>query len=496
MLMSTNGAKSDIWASSATPLSPPSTSTPPRWTEPGTGPYIGSRKHCGRRANPAALRGRFQPLLVADLRGAQYRRRIARKDHQVRLSNVKTADSTIAMLRDPYRYISRRAAELGEDVFETRLLLRPTTCMTGVEAAGIFYDPVRFQRAGAAPPALQKTLFGQGGVQGLDNEDHRQRKAMFLQIVQPDLVEALAEAMTREWQLAVDNWIEQGQIRLYPELQLLLTRVVCAWAGVPLPAGEVETRTRQLTALFDQAGHIGVGHLRSRVARKATDRWAADIIGQIRAGKLDPPTSSAAYIVAHHRDRHGRPLACRVAGVELLNVLRPTVASAVYITFVAHALDAHPAWKERLALGDGHEDMAFVEEVRRHYPFFPAVAALVREGFEWRGHRFPAGRRVLLDLHGTNHDSRYWPNPTRFDPDRFLGEEPDPFAFVPQGGGDPAIHHRCPGEPISTRLMIVALDQLVRHMKYTPLASSAPINFARLPALPAGGYPIRVDLGR
>ena len=58
-------------------------------------------------------------------------------------------------------------------------------------------------------------------------------------------------------------------------------------------------------------------------------------------------------------------MAPRVAGVELLNVLRPTVATAVYITFVAHALDAQPAWKERLALGDGHEDLAFVEEVRR-----------------------------------------------------------------------------------------------------------------------------------
>ncbi len=185
-------------------------------------------------------------------------------------------------------------------------------------------------------------------------------------------------------------------------------------------------------------------------------------------------------------------MASRVAGVELLNVLRPTVATAVYLTFVAHALDAHPDWKERLAHGDGSEDHAFVEEVRRHYPFFPAVAAVVREEFEWRGHRFPQGRRVLLDLYGTNHDSGYWPDPERFDPERFLGAEPDRFAFVPQGGGDPAVHHRCPGEPIATRLMIVALDQMVRHLSYTAVAPSAPVDFTRLPALPAGGYPIRL----
>jgi fatty-acid peroxygenase len=408
------------------------------------------------------------------------------------LSDLKSAGSTIALLRDPYRFISRRASELGADAFLTRLLLRPTTCMTGVEAAGVFYDPARFQRAGAAPGALQKTLFGQGGVQGLDGEDHRQRKAMFLQIVQPDRVEALAESVTRSWRRAVDDWEAVGRIQLYPRLQELLTLAVCEWAGVPLPAAEVEDRTRQLSALFDEAGQIGVGHLRSRAARRAADRWAAAVIDHVRAGKLDPPPSSAAYVVAHHREPNGRPMASRVAGVELLNVLRPTIATAVYITLVAHALDAHPACRKRLATGDGSEDTAFVEEVRRHYPFFPAVAAVVREDFHWGGHLFVKGRRVLLDLYGTNHDNRYWINPERFDPERFLGEEPDRFAFVPQGGGDPAAHHRCPGEPIATRLMVVALDQFVRHMTYTAVAPSAPVDFGRLPALPTGGYPIRL----
>src|SRR3546814_11730923 len=58
----------------------------------------------------------------------------------------------------------------------------------------------------------------------------------------------------------------------------LLTRAVCGWAGVPLPATEVEARSRQLSALFDDAGHIGVGPLRSRAARRTADSWAADIL--------------------------------------------------------------------------------------------------------------------------------------------------------------------------------------------------------------------------
>src|SRR3546814_9949975 len=142
----------------------------------------------------------------------------------------------------------------------------------------------------------------------------------------------------------------------------LLTRAVCGWAGVPLPATEVEARSRQLSALFDDAGHIGVGHLRSRAARRTADSWAADIIDQIRAGKLDLPSSSAACVIAQHREANGRPMASRVAGVELLNVLRPTVATAVYITFLAHALDTHPAWRERLTDSSSSEELAFVED--------------------------------------------------------------------------------------------------------------------------------------
>lgn len=230
---------------------------------------------------------------------------------------MRSPDSTIALLRDPYRFLSRRAAELGVAVFETRLMLRRTTCMTGAEAAAVFYDPERFRRAGAAPPPLQKTLFGQGGVQGLDGEHHRQRKAMFLQINHPARVEALAEVVAREWEWAVADWTAAGQIDLYPQVQLLLTRAVCEWAGVPLPEAEVETRTRQLTALFDDAGNIGLGHLRSRAARKAAERWTAKVIEQIRSGQLAVPDLSAASVIANYQEPDGQPMSPRIAAVEL-----------------------------------------------------------------------------------------------------------------------------------------------------------------------------------
>lgn len=41
--------------------------------------------------------------------------------------------------------------------------------MTGPEAVRLFYDPRRFVRRSATPKAIQKTLLGEGGVQGLDD---------------------------------------------------------------------------------------------------------------------------------------------------------------------------------------------------------------------------------------------------------------------------------------------------------------------------------------
>jgi fatty-acid peroxygenase len=400
-------------------------------------------------------------------------------------------DSTLALFRNPYRFISERASAIGEDVFETRLLLRRTICMTGPESAALFYDPAHFQRAGAAPARLQRTLFGEGGVQGLDGQPHRARKRLFLDIASPDRVEDLATTVSEHWIAAAGRWAETGEVRLYPDVQKLLTIAACEWAGAPLLDSEVEIRTREIVALFDDAGAVGPRHWRSRLARKAADQWAQRVIETIRAGDLRPSPTAAAHVLASHRTPDGQLLPAKIAGVELLNVIRPTVAVSVYITFVAHALARYPDWRRRLAAGDGTEDQMFVQEVRRFYPFFPAVAAVVRENFEWHGHRFRKGRRAMLDLYGINHDPRAWLHPHRFDPERFRTWDSDPYKLVPQGGGDVRVHHRCPGEPISVRLMALAVDMLTRRLDYVAALPDEPIDDTRLPALPRDGFAVR-----
>lgn len=407
------------------------------------------------------------------------------------IPRLSSLDTTHALLRDPYRFIGNECRRLDSDLFRTRLLLQDTICLSGRDAAVLFYDRDRFTRRGAAPEPVQATLFGKGGVQGMDGAAHRHRKAMFMSLMESGRINRLGELFHDEWQTAIGSWAQRSRVVLYDEVRVLLTKTVCRWAGVPLPDSEVPQRTRELSVLYDDAGSLPVRHFRSRRARKRSEHWAARLINEVRAGQLDTNRDSPMRTIAMHRDPDGELLSTRIAAVELLNLLRPTVAVAVYIVFLALALELHPRCRQPLVTpDDGYADM-FIDEVRRHYPFFLFVAARTRESFEWRSCAFPKSVRVLLDLHGTNHDGRAWEAPDEFRPERFAQGAVDRFSFVPQGGDEPHGNHRCAGEDIAVALMRVALDCLLSRMRYAVPEQDLRIDFSRLPALPGSHFLIQ-----
>lgn len=400
----------------------------------------------------------------------------------------KNLDSTLALISDPYRFISDRCRRHQSDLFETRLLLQRTICMTGPEAARLFYDPDLFARQGAMPKAIQKTLLGEGGVQGLDGGPHRQRKQMFMSLMSLDQIGGLTRLTAAEWQVRMRTWASTADVVLYTEFHRLLTRASCAWVGVPLTDSEVDARTRDIVALFDHAGSVGVRHLWSRWARKRADRWLANLVEEVRSGRLHPPEHTAIHAIAWHRSPDGELLTPHVAAVELLNVIRPIVAVSVYMVFVAHALHMHPDVRDKLLGIDGDYVHLFVQEVRHHYPFFPAVAARARQAFEWNVYNIPKGRRVMLDMFGTNHDRRTWERPEEFEPERFRRWDGGQFNFIPQGGGDHSAHHRCPGEWITIELMKQATVMLTRQLRYDVPEQDLRIEWSRMPALPRSRF--------
>lgn len=402
-------------------------------------------------------------------------------------------DSTLALLREGYDFIPRRCRRLHSDVFTTRLMLRRAVCISGRDAVAQFYVPGRFTRRGAMPTTTLTLLQDRGSVQTLDGEAHRQRKRLFLGLMSPQSIQRLVALADARWQARIRGWEARGgDIVLLDEVREILCGAACDWAGVPLGEGELEERTREFAAMIDGSGMAGPRNWRGQLLRRRSERWIRGLVEEVRQGRLSVPADSALQAVASHRDADGSPLPAKVAAVELINLLRPTVAVALYIVFAAHALHRNPEWRERLAGGSDAELEAFTQEVRRLYPFFPMIGGRVLQPFEWRGHRFEEGDWVLADLHGTNHDPRLWPDPEAFRPERFLPPEPpDENALVPQGGGDVRAGHRCPGEWITIALVKGALRQLCGAMRYEVPPQDLTIDLSRMPAAPQSGFILR-----
>lgn len=400
----------------------------------------------------------------------------------------KSLDSTLALLSDGYNFISKRCQRYNSDIFITRLLLQENICMQGEEAAKIFYDTNRFLRKGAMPKRAQKTLLGEGGVQGLDGDQHRQRKQMLMSLMTPQRINQLANITAEKWHGYIKKWENMDKVVLFPQVREILSRAVCNWAGVPLTESEVEQRTSDFGAMIDSPATIGLQHWQGRLARDRAELWLGDIIENVRKNKIEVDKEAALYVIAFHRNLQGELLDRRIAAVDLLNVLRPTVAIARYVIFAALALHEHPECQQQIQADEDNYIELFVQEVRRFYPFFPFVAARVKQEFDWKGYRFPQGMRVILDLYGTNHDARLWKQPEEFQPERFRDWDGSSFNFIPQGGGDYYQNHRCAGEWITIAIMKEALKLLITNMRYDMPEQDLQINLSTMPAIPKSQF--------
>lgn len=403
------------------------------------------------------------------------------------------ADCTLALARKGYGLLPDLRRRSGCPVVHTRLLGRRTVAMVGEEAARFFYDETHVRRAGAVPGPVQSTLFGHGAVHTLDGDAHRARKAWFLSELAAERLHGLVTDTVGAWDAAAAGWSAQPSVVLHEQASQVLVRGVCHWAGIPLEPEDVAATAADLVAMVDGFATAGPRHWRARAARRRRERWLGALVTDLRRGNaVEIPSRSVLRSIALHRDADGATLDARTAAVEVLNIVRPTVAVSWFVAFAAHAMHRWPEHREGLRSADVAYAEAFAHEVRRFYPFAPFVGGLAVRDLEWRGHPVPAGAMVLLDLYGQNHDPALWEAPYRFRPERFLDRPIGAFDLVPQGAGDPSTGHRCPGEPASV-VLLSALAQRLARLDWT-MASGQDLRIPlrRVPALPLSRIRIEV----
>ena len=407
------------------------------------------------------------------------------------IPNDSGIDNSLHLLTEGYRYIPDRCNHFQSNIFTTRLMGKKVICMSGAKAAEIFYDNELFHRKGSAPKRIQKTLFGQKGVQTMDDAKHWHRKQLFMSLMTSERIEMINELTTKQWQYAAQKWKKMERVVVFKETQEIMCRLACQWAGVPLWAKEVEERANDFGAMIDAFGAVGPRHWRGRRARNRAEKWIRTIIKQVRSGSLIADEDSALYKFVWHRELNGKLMSAQMAAVELINILRPIVAIARYITFSAVALHQYPETYEKLLSGDSEYSQMFVQEVRRFYPFGPFLGAKVRKNFTWSGQEFKVGGMVLLDVYGTNHSPTIWERPNEFLPERFRDWEGTPFNFIPQGGGDYDMGHRCAGEWITIEVMKKSLAFLTREIDYEVPKQDLNYSMIRMPTIPKSRFVIR-----
>jgi len=77
---------------------------------------------------------------------------------------------------------------------------------------------------------------------------------------------------------------------------------------------------------------------------------------------------------------------------------------------------------------------------------------------------------------------QFFPNPERFDPSRFEGTGPQPFTYLPFGGG-PRV---CPGSEFARAEMVVFLHHLVLNYEWSMIDPSEKIIMNPFPIFQKG----------
>ncbi|MFI8966452.1 cytochrome P450 [Streptomyces sp. NPDC053493] len=419
-----------------------------------------------------------------------------------------SVDNTLALLLKGYAWLPALSRRQGtrdggpgaDRPLRTRLLGHPVRVLRGPEAVAFFYDERHARRGGALPGPVLDTLFGRGAVHTLDGARHRARKALFLsELTGPAAVADLADRVTGEFRRRFDG-LRGREVTLFDEGALVLARAVSDWAGLPgHDAAGVERLGRDCVAMVDGFATAGPRHLRARRARARQEETLRRAVVRARreasASAAGPPRTALEAVV-RHREADGSLLDPATAAVELLNIVRPTVAVTWFLTFAAHALRPRPDVRRRLAADDAESARlarSFAHEVRRFYPFVPFLGALAPDGLVLAGERVPPGTMLLLDVYGQNHDPALWDEPFRFVPDRFLAAAPHSDALIPQGGG-PRDGHRCPGEDITVTVLSRLARELAR-LDFTVPDQDLRIPLNRVPTRPRDGFRLVVGPG-
>lgn len=178
-----------------------------------------------------------------------------------------------------------------------------------------------------------------------------------------------------------------------------------------------------------------------------------------------------------------------------------TLAWAMYLT------SAHPEAAERIrregeeVVGDREPTAAdytglaytraVIQETMRLYPPIWGLIRVAVEEDEIGGKKVEPGDRIVLFAYGAHHDPRFWDEPEKFKPERWMGDaakKRQKYTYLPFGGG----RRSCIGGAMSQVENTLALSILLRRFQPEYVGQGVPGINATVTLTPRGGLHFKV----
>lgn len=408
---------------------------------------------------------------------------------QVPETKIKLKDAK-ELMNKGYNLLGELREDVDAPVVKAEFFNKSITVIYGEEAARKFYDPENFKREGAMPKPVLKTLFGEDGVQTLDGKAHHHRKNYFMDLMTPERMEEYHQVLAKHLSEALDK--QHGEFELFDLANKVLFNAISEWSGINLAKFDKETLEKlaeNQISMISSAVTSPTDHMKGISDRKESEKWAQELIKEARKHPVPGKENRALYTFANATDLNGELLPVEVAAVDLLNIIRPTVALTVWVALMGHALFAKEGIYNALQADFANLQDPFIQEMRRYYPFFPMLPAISISDVEIDGYEIPKDSWVVLDVYGTNHDERNLVLPEQFDIERYIGKAKDlsyeeEYEMIAQGGGKFREMHRCAGEWITLHSMRVFSDHLVNKYEFTVPEQDWTIAMNQFPTYP------------
>ncbi|MCV7225796.1 cytochrome P450 [Mycolicibacterium komossense] len=330
---------------------------------------------------------------------------------------------------------------------------------------------------GNLQPNLSR-VFGPGSVFALEGADHRKRRKLLTPPFHGRSIKNYEKIVEEETLRETASWPQGVEFEtLEPMMRITLNIILRAIFGAD--GAELEKLRRIIPPWVTLGSRLVVLPTPTRdFGRFSPWRKLADyrreynavidfLIEQATADpRLDERTDVLAlFLRSTYED--GSAMSRSEIADELLTLLaagHETTASTLAWAF--ERLSRHPrVLADLVAEADADTDgaelrQATILEVQRARTVIDfAGRHVLAPSIELGQWRIPKGYSVMVSIGQLHSNTDEFPNPDQFDPQRFIGNRPNTFAWIPFGGGT----RRCVGAAFANMEMDVVLRTVLRH---------------------------------